>query len=146
MTDELEVVTIKGVVRSLADDQAIIEVAQGGCGRCHEKGGCGGQQLTQMFCNGPKTYVVPNTIGAIVGDEVNVAIRAGNVRKTANLAYGAPLIALIGGAVIGSYVGQDVGAMIGAGLGLISAYLYIRIKTRGASGKLSERPHLVPKY
>ena len=45
----VEQTTIRGVVRSLDGENAIVEPDQGGCGRCHEKGGCGGQQLTQIF-------------------------------------------------------------------------------------------------
>lgn len=89
--------TIRAVVRALDGAHADVEVEQGGCGRCHEKGGCGGQQLTQMFCSGPKTYRVSNTVGAEVGDSVTIAIAAGSVRKTANLAYILPLTATITG-------------------------------------------------
>lgn len=145
MADEFEFITIKGVVRSLKNGDATIEVKQGGCGRCHEEGGCGGQQLTQMFCSGPKTYTVANTICASVGDEVDVAIRAGSIRKTANLAYGVPLIAVICGAVLGASLGHDFGAIIGSGLGLIFSYAYIRIKIRDTHGAFSQRPHLVPR-
>lgn len=102
-----ESITVRGVVRALDGDDALVEVEQGGCGRCHEEGGCGGQQLTQMFCSGPKSYRAENTIGAHVGDRVVVATSPGSIRRTANLAYGMPLLGAIGGALAGMFLGGD---------------------------------------
>ena len=82
--------TVRAIVREINQADALVEVEQGGCGRCHEPGGCGGQQLTQMFCSTPKTYRVANEIGAGVGDRVTIAIAADSVRRTANLAYVQP--------------------------------------------------------
>lgn len=135
--------TIHALVRALDGSEAIVEVEAGGCGRCHEKGGCGGQQLTQMFCSGGKTYRVFNNIGAQLGDRVTVAIAAGSVRRTANLAYGVPLTATIIGAALGTPLGGDVGAMLGAGIGLGLALLYVRFRSQGSSGNFTERPYIV---
>ena len=68
-----EQTTIKAIIRNLDGKFANVEVEHGGCGHCHEEGGCGGQQLTQMFCSGQKTYLVENTIGADVGDRATPA-------------------------------------------------------------------------
>ena len=141
MTEEQT--TIRAVVRALDGHEALVEVEQGGCGRCHEKGGCGGQQLTQMFCSGPKTYRAINDIEAAVGERVTVAIAAGSVRQTANLAYGVPLTASIGGALLGMAAGGDLGAMLGAGVGLFVAGFYIRFRARQGTGNLAARPHLI---
>jgi sigma-E factor negative regulatory protein RseC len=135
--------TIRATVRSLDGGEAIVEVEHGGCGRCHEKGGCGGQQLTQMFCNGQKTYRVENTLGAGVGDSVVVAIAAGHVRRVANLAYGLPLVAVILGAIAGSHFFGNAGAMAGVGLGLVLAYSYIRVRSVGGAEAPFERPHII---
>lgn len=138
-----EQTTIRAVVHALDGKYASVEVEQGGCGRCHEKGGCGGQQLTQMFCSGPKTYHVENTIGAAIGDRVTIAIAAGSVRRTANLAYGVPLTATIAGAVLGASFSGDFGAMLGAGIGLTLSFLYVVFRSRGGAGNLAERPHII---
>lgn len=135
--------TIRAIVRALDGDRALVEVEAGGCGRCHEKGGCGGQQLTQMFCSGPKTYQVDNSLRASVGDRVTVAIAEGSVRRTANLAYGAPLTATILGAALGTSIAGDLGAMAGAGLGLVLSFLYIRFRARDPAGNFTERPHII---
>lgn len=138
-----EQTTIQAVVRAREGTNALVEVEHGGCGRCHEQGGCGGQQLTQMFCAGPKTYQVDNKIGAAIGDRVTIAIAAGSVRHTANLAYGIPLIACIGGAVVGSSFAGDGGAVFGAVSALILAFLYVRSHAQRKSGNFAERPHII---
>lgn len=135
--------TVRGVVRALDGLVAVVEIEHGGCGRCHEKGGCGGQQLTQMFCAGPKTYRVDNHLGAAVGERVSIAIADGSVRRTANLAYGVPLTAAIAGAVLGAPLGGDVGAMLGAAIGLLLSFFYIRFRAQGGAGQDAERPHII---
>ncbi len=138
-----ELITIRGVVRALDGNDALVEVEQGGCGRCHEEGGCGGQQLTQMFCSGPKSYHAENTIGAGIGDRVVVAIAPGSVRRTANLAYGIPLLGAIGGALAGMAFEGDAGAMLGALAGLVIAFAHIRRRTKRGTGTAEARPHIV---
>lgn len=138
-----EQTTIKAVVRSLDGNEAIVEVESGGCGRCHEKGGCGGQHLTQMFCAGQKTYRADNPLGAGIGDRVTIAIAAGTVRRTANLAYGLPLLAIISGALAGSAIGGDGGAVLGAVIALGLALYYVRFRSRHNAGNINERPHIV---
>jgi sigma-E factor negative regulatory protein RseC len=135
--------TVSAVVRALDGKDALVAVESGGCGRCHEEGGCGGQQLTQMFCSTPKTYRVDNALGAAIGDRVLIAIEAGNVRRTANLAYGVPIVAVIGGAALGTWVQGDLGAMLGAVVGLASAFLYVRFRSQGEAENLSSRPYII---
>jgi len=138
-----EQITIQAIVRTLDGTSAHVEVEQGGCGRCHEAGGCGGQQLTQMFCKGPKIYMVDNIIGAKVGDRVTVAIDAGSVSRAANFAYILPLTAIFVGAVLGTLFGGDLSAVIGAGIGLSIAFLYVITRSRSNTGNLAERPHII---
>lgn len=113
--------TIRARVRALEGDQAWVEVAQG-CGRCQEEGGCGGQSLTQIFCSGPKRYLVRNEPGAAVGDEVRVAVSQGSIRQAANLAYVLPIGACLGGAIVGEQLAGDVAAMLGGVVGLVAGF------------------------
>ena len=122
---------------------ALVEIEQGGCGRCHEAGGCGGQSLTQMMCGGAKQYRVANDIGAVVGDRVNVAIAAASVRQGANLGYVLPLTASIAGAVLGMQLGNDPGAMLGGMAGLVGAFLYVRQRMARGAGFSANRPHII---
>ena len=135
--------TVRGVVRAVEGLAAVVEIEHGGCGRCHEKGGCGGQQLTQMFCSAPKTYRVDNSLGALLGERVTIAIASGSVRRTANLAYGVPLTAAIAGAVLGTPLGGDAGAILGAGAGLVLSFFFIRFRAQGKAGNHAERPHII---
>ena len=135
--------TVRGTVRELLDGIAVVEVEQGGCGRCHEKGGCGGQQLTQMFCSGPRQYRVANDTDVRVGDRVTIAVPAGSIRKTANLAYILPLTAAIAGALIGMQVSGDPGAMLGALVGLVIAFLYVKRKAARRVDDPAFHPHIV---
>lgn len=135
--------TVRGVVRAIDGLQAVVEIEHGGCGRCHEEGGCGGQQLTQMFCSGPKTYSVDNRLGALLGERVTIAIADGSVRRTANLAYGVPLIAAIAGAALGAPLSGDAGAIFGAGAGLVLSFFFIRFRAQGKAGNYAERPHII---
>lgn len=140
---ETDRVTIRAVVRSLEGETALVEVEQGGCGRCHEEGGCGGQQLTQMFCSGPKTYRVINAVGAAIGDRVRVGIAPGSVSKTANFAYILPLTVAFAGAALGTSLSGDAGGILGAVAGLVIAFVYIRFRTRSDLGNPAERPYII---
>ncbi len=135
--------TVKAVVRSIEGGEAVVEVESGGCGRCHEKGGCGGQNLTQMFANGSKTYRVNNDFGAAAGDRVVVAITPGTVRQTANLAYGVPIMASLVGAIAGSALAADAGAMVGAAVALVLSFFYVRYRSARDAGNFGGRPHIV---
>lgn len=135
--------TVCGVVRAVDGDQAEVEVEQGGCGRCHEAGGCGGQSLTRMFASGPRTYHVDNSFGAGIGDRVTVAIAAGSVRRAANLAYGVPLLAGIAGALLGTAIYGDLGGILGAVAAFSLAVLHVRRRARADSGNPAERPHII---
>ena len=135
--------TVRAIVREINQADALVEIEQGGCGRCHEPGGCGGQQLTQMFCSTPKTYRVANEIGAGVGDRVTVEIAAGSVRRSANLAYVLPLTATIAGAVLGMFLGDDPGAMLGAVAGLSLAFLHVRRRAAADTGISAIRPQII---
>lgn len=135
--------TVCGIVRTVDGDQADVEVEQGGCGRCHEKGGCGGQSLTRMFASGPRKYRVDNTLGAAVGERVTIAVASGSVRRAANLAYGVPLLAAIGGALAGTAWRGDLGGIAGAVVAFVVAVMYVRHRARAGSGNPAERPHIV---
>lgn len=140
MTMVAEANVAHAIVRSLDADMVEVEIEQG-CGRCHEEGGCGGQNLTQMFAAGPRHYRLRNTVGAVVGDRVAIAIASGSVRRSANFAYGVPLAALFVGALGGGQLAGDVGAMLGAGGGLLLAFLFLARRAPGA-GQVSV-PHIV---
>jgi sigma-E factor negative regulatory protein RseC len=134
---------IRAIVRALDGDQALVETEEGGCGRCHETGGCGGQNLSRAFCSGPRSHRVENRVGAMVGERVNVAIEPGNIRRSANLAYVLPLAAVLCGALAGFAGGGEPWAIAGALGGLAAAVGYLRRRTGTASGFSAGNPHII---
>lgn len=119
--------TVVAVVRSVSGTEAEVEVLAGGCGRCQEPGGCGGQSLTQAFC-GRKRYRIGNVLGAQIGQRVRLGIDEVQVRSAANRAYLLPLVGLLGGALLGSVFGT-LTSVAGATVGLVVAWLrlvYVR--------------------
>lgn len=131
-----------GRVTGVEGDFALIQVEGGGCGRCHEAGGCGGQQLTQMFCSTPRQYRVKNPIGAKPGDQVSIILPAGALSRYATLAYGMPLLGLLAGAVAGDALGGNGGALLGAAAGAFLAFLGLRFYSKGRAGKNSREPYI----
>ena len=116
----------QGTVTELDGGYAVVRMDEAGCGRCHEKGGCGGANIGTMLCTTPRTFRVLNPDQAAVGDQVQVVIAAGVLRRSAAYAYGLPLLALFGGALLGSALAGEPGAIIGAVSGLIASALVLR--------------------
>ena len=115
--------------------------SSGGCGRCHETGGCGGVSLAQPLCSTPKSMVVSDPIGLSVGNQVRVSIPDAMLSRGITRAYVIPLLLFFMGSLVGAtllpdllpkpwQVTSDVGAMLGAGIGLIAAWLQLRFSQR----------------
>ncbi len=132
-----------GTVSALDGDYAVVETGQEGCGRCHEKGGCGGANIGQMFCTAPKNWRVLNPRGAKVGEQVRIAVVDGAVSATATLVYVLPLALLFSGALIGTVFAAESGAIAGALVGLVLAWRWIvhRQKQRYCDPRF--HPHIV---
>jgi len=105
-------------------DLATVRVeSQGGCGRCHEPGGCGGVQLTQVLCSRNDELTVPNGEHAGVGDDVVVSVSNAALYRGVIAGYCIPLVGLLLGAIIGSVaIDSDWGAVVFSVLGLAGAW------------------------
>ena len=112
-----------GTITALDGDYAIVRMDDTGCGRCHEEGGCGGNNIGKMFCSTPRTFRVLNPGNSVIGDRVTIVIAEGVVRRSAALAYGLPLLALIFGALAGSMLAGEIGAIVGSITGLLCSWL-----------------------
>lgn len=108
------------VVAFRGDEVAVVTEPQGGCGRCQQPGGCGRKTLTKA-----STSWVKNTHGAEVGEIVNLHVATPALEKAAWLAYGVPLLGLLGGAGLGLALGEG-GSIIGAIAGLWGALAWVR--------------------
>jgi sigma-E factor negative regulatory protein RseC len=115
-----------GTIIELDGEYAMVRMDETGCGRCHEAGGCGGNNIGKMFCNAPRVFRVLNPEQTAVGTQVMIAIAEGAVRRSAVLAYGLPLLALFLGAFCGSAVAGESGSIIGAICGLLVAWMGLR--------------------
>lgn len=133
---------IRATVRAIDGEFALVEVEHG-CGRCQEKGGCGGQHLTQMFCSAPKRYKVENRIGALAGEHVRVAVEDGAVRTSANLAYGFPILGLLIGGVAGQVLAGDPGAIGGALAGMLFVFVLVRRRLVHRPEIGASNPHII---
>lgn len=132
-----------GIVTALDGDHAIVETEEGGCGRCHESGGCGGVQVGRMLCVTPRAWRVLNARGARVGDRVRVAVASGAVGASATLIYVQPLLMLFAGAIAGSAVGGEAGAIAGGLVGLVVAWRWVAWRQRRRHCDPRFHPHIV---
>lgn len=117
-------------ITEIDGDYAVVLMDETGCGRCHEEGGCGGQNIGKMFCHQPRSFRVLNPGLARIGERVKISIAEDAVRRGAMLAYVWPLLALFGGALGGSALAGEAGAIGGAVAGVFCAWLMLRQQTR----------------
>jgi len=108
------------------DANVVLRLDETGCGRCHEEGGCGGQNISKMFCSSPKTFRIVDPGDVSVGERVTLVIAEGAIRRSAVLAYIMPLLAIFIGAILGSLLAANNGAIAGALAGVVCAWLLLR--------------------
>lgn len=119
-----------------------LTVHEGGCGRCHEAGGCGGQNITRALCGKTKKIIVPNTLNAVVGDVVRVGVEEQALRAIATRVYVFPFLGLIVGAAIGDRLfasADSTGGIVGGVVGFLLV-LALSASRRTAS---SLRPRMI---
>jgi sigma-E factor negative regulatory protein RseC len=132
----------QAIVRQVEGSDAVIELASrsGGCGRCHEPGGCGGSSVVgQVF--GPRCSVfrVPNTIDAKPGEQVLVRLGDRDMLRAALMVYFLPIVMLVAGAFLGLTLAENAGdraTFLGGALGFVAALVAVvrfqaRERTRG---------------
>lgn len=125
---------VLGVVVARDGDYAMVRMDEvGGCGRCHEPGGCGGGNVGKALSAELRVFRVFNPACIGVGERVVVAAADGVVRRSAFLAYGLPLFFLLVWACLGNALAGDVGSIFGALFGLLLAWFALRF--RGTHGQ-----------
>lgn len=125
-------------VTRLDGDYAIVELtgrSGGGCGRCHEPGGCGGSAVIgQLFGPRRTSFRVPNVIGATPGEPVFVELGDGALLKVALMVYLLPVLLLVAGAFLGMAlvpVSGDLAAAAGGAIGLaLAVAAVVRFQSR----------------
>lgn len=133
-----------GTVIAVEGDQAMVRIDASGCGRCTGPGGCGGGLGAGLACRPGPTYRVLNSAGSVAGARVHVILPGRTVRRSALAAYGYPLLALLGGSVVGSELGGEAGALAGALAGLCVGWLQLRRAEWRCRSDDSWRPTIRP--
>jgi sigma-E factor negative regulatory protein RseC len=133
----------EAIVARVEGEHAYVEVggAAGGCGRCHESGGCQSSILGQLFSSKPRQYRIANRIGAAPGDHVVVRIAEGATLRAALLTYVLPVLFLLLGAAAGTAFGgaaNDASAMLGALAGFALGVLAGLTLRRARLGMVAE--------
>lgn len=102
----------------------------GGCGRCHETGGCGGQAAAGDKACAVVEVTTPLLLRA--GDPVRLRIHETRALHSALISYGLAIVCLLVGAGLAAWwptntvAERDVAVMFGAVLGLVCAAVCLR--------------------
>ncbi|RJQ49718.1 MAG: hypothetical protein C4538_01655 [Nitrospiraceae bacterium] len=109
--------------------------------------GCAAQGVCETKEGGTEIEAL-NPVNAKVGQTVKVSMKPSVYLKGTMLVYGVPLVALIGGAIIGKNIGEayfqgtssDVIAAIGGFGMLIISFFGVKIWTNKAEEKIEYKP------
>ena len=125
---------------ALAGRELWVEVSERApsCGNCKTADAC--QTGLLGLGTGPRRYRLENSIGARVGEHVQLTVADGTVWRAALLSYVLPLLLAIGGAAIGQFAAGDGGAVLGTLAGLGCGLLLLRrieLRVRGDASLFS---------
>jgi sigma-E factor negative regulatory protein RseC len=138
-------------VTRLDGDDAIVELAgpsAGGCGRCHEPGGCGGSSVIgQVFGPRTRSFRIPNVIGVLPGEAVLVELGEGMLWRVAVMAYLLPVMLLVLGAFVAmtlfpaaADLAAAAGGALGFGLAMLAAARFQARRRRSLEPAMLRRP------
>lgn len=112
-----------GTVTRLESNNAVVRVTPGEqCGSCPARGGCHGD-LDLALTSRNHNIIAVNSVGAGVGDRVEVSIPERLRLKAGLVVFVLPVLLAVGGAIVGSLFGSDLATGIGAGTGLLAGIL-----------------------
>jgi sigma-E factor negative regulatory protein RseC len=133
--EQARVVAVRAGTATLAIER------QSACGSCKASGGCGTAILANWFPQRQFTIQLNAPFGVVPGDLVVVGLNDGLLQTYALKLYALPLIALLGGAVVGQLFGRQLGlsaelASIVLGLlGLAGSLFYLRRASHGTANQ-----------
>jgi len=122
------VIEAPGVVERIEDGFAWVRLTeiQGGCGRCHEPGGCGGARIAHAFGKTNELFRVATAEPVDVGQRVNLMVGDGVALTAALTGYGLPTLMVLAGVAIGTWSGGDAGALFGLVVSVAGAIFAVR--------------------
>lgn len=129
----------QGTVIRAGDGEALVRVTpSAACGGCSQQSAC-------HPANGERTITVRDPIGVRPGQIVTIGLPGGGIRVALGLAYGVPLAALLGGALLGyrlAPAGADLElvAALAALAGLGAAFLLLKMLRGRYEGLRSLKP------
>jgi sigma-E factor negative regulatory protein RseC len=135
MEERVQVVAVDG-------GEALVRAAAGagGCGSCAMQGGCATSALGRFLRRQSRTWKIPNTLAAAVGDEITVGVPDAALLKAALLAYLIPILSLLTCAALAAATGTgDFQVALGAGLGLVLGIVLARRQSGRFIARLTPR-------
>jgi sigma-E factor negative regulatory protein RseC len=96
------------------------------CGNCKNPAACQGGLFGSGA--GPRRYKLTNSIGARVGDRVQLTVADGTLWRSAVASYVLPIVLAIGGAILGQAFAGDAWAVTGTLGGLGCGLVLLRRK------------------
>jgi sigma-E factor negative regulatory protein RseC len=126
------------LVVSVSEDLAEVETQRRhACGSCDVKAGCGTSLLANVFGNRRTRIQVLNRIQARPGDQVIIGLDEGPFLRAAFALYAVPLLAMIGGALLGEWLAlrsatanTEPASLLGGLLGFLLGLGWLRLFAR----------------
>lgn len=137
-------ITESGRVVAMAGDQIWVQtISVSACQSCSARSGCGQRALAAVSSGRANQVLVDNTLGARVGDEVEVGLDEQSLLRASVALYGLPLVLMLFGCLLGHSVSEssDLAAILGALAGLGLGFWVVRRWQSGAGDRY--QPHLV---
>lgn len=104
-------------VVSVDGEMASVESSgKGECSSCAGSGGCGTKSLLAIFGSKPVPLRLNNSLGAAVGDRIEIGIEHSKILELSALSYLMPLVGLFGGGALSAVLRTS--DIIALGLGL----------------------------
>jgi sigma-E factor negative regulatory protein RseC len=116
-----------------------------GCGSCSPGKSCATASLGKLFGAKPRLFRALNQIGAKAGDSVVVGIADGALLRGSLAVYLLPLVLLVAGALIATWLAPGTEArepwsIVGAAAGLVAGVIWLKLFT----AKIASDPHFQP--
>lgn len=121
------VVYTKGKVIKVEGHHLFIQAEnQSGCTGCSAQNGCGTSALAKLFNQrSRKPLILENTVNAELNDFVELSIKESHLVKHSVMAYGVPLVSLIGCSwLFLEWSGSDLFSAVGGLLGILLGWFW----------------------
>ena len=135
------------LVKAVEGELAEVETRRlSACGDCSARSGCGTSLLAEVFGKRHSRLWVSNPIGARPGERVVIGLHERPFLRAAFSLYATPLLAMIGGALIGEWLAErsassvELGALVGGLSGLAAGFMWLRRFARRTLNEGEYRP------